>query len=261
VTTERPLWSERHGRGPVASLDYWGVRSMFGAVISELDAQGWFQESFGYECVDAGFVPGRLGEDVDRAMLLDTGRSEVWPVKDHVGSWDDDTLFDMVEYLFRHVSAGLKETGRFHDFSGCGWHFNHFDQEEGQGQYRRKVNRVLARYGDGFELATDGEVERQLPQQVAELALPLQTAETTDEGHIAEAIRKYKSRVGLDRRDAVRDLADVLERLRPKVKEHLFSKDERALFQIANEFWVRHNNSDQLRHYNHDAWWDWLFHV
>ncbi len=82
-----------------------------------------------------------------------------------------------------------------------------------------------------------------------------------DEAHIAEGVRKYRSRVGRDRRDAVRDLADVVERLRPTVKEHMFSKDEGALFQIANQFWIRHNDPGQRRDYDHDAWWDWLFHL
>ena len=41
----------------------------------------------------------------------------------------------------------------------------------------------------------------------------------------------------------------------------MFSKDEGALFKIANQFWVRHNDPDQRRDYDHDAWWDWLFHL
>jgi hypothetical protein len=145
--------------------------------------------------------------------------------------------------------------------TGCGWHYSHFDRHKGQAEYGEKVNRILGRYDDGFELTDRGQVERGLPQQVADLAALPDIQESSDEVHIAEALRKYRSRVGLDRRDAVRNLADVLERLRPTVKEHLFSKDEGALFQIANQFWVRHNDPDQRKDYKHDAWWDWLFHL
>ncbi len=137
-TIDGPLWSERQGRGPQVPFDHDGARKMFAAVISEFEQRGWFQEWFGYNCGDDGFVAGRLGEDVEGALLVETGRSDVWPVMSHALSWDDDTLFDMVEFLYRCVSAGIKETGRFHSFSGCGWHFNHFDQHQGRVEYRNK---------------------------------------------------------------------------------------------------------------------------
>lgn len=234
---------------------------MFAAVVSEFEQRGWFQEYFGYDCVDAGFVAGKLGGDVEGALLIETGRSNVWPVGENVMEWDDDALFDMVELLDRYISAGIEETSRYHSCDGCGWHFDYFDRDRGRDEYRQKVNRILTRYGDGFDLTGEGEVQRRLPEQVIDLAPPPSVTDPDDESHIQEAIRKYRSRVGLDRRDAVRDLADVLERLRPQVKEHMFSKDEGALFQIANQFWIRHNNPSQRRDYEHDAWWDWLFHL
>ncbi len=30
-------------------------------------------------------------------------------------------------------------------------------------------------------------------------------------------------------------------------------------FETANKFWIRHNKPGQLRDYDHDAWWSWLF--
>lgn len=261
MTYKGPLWSERQGRGPRVLFDHDEVRRVFASTVSEFEVRGWFQEWFGYVCVDSGHVPGRLGEDVQAALLIEVGRLDVWPVRTNAGSWTDDALFDMVEFLFRCISAGIKETGRFHSFSGCGWHFSQFDQAEGQAAYRDRINMILARYGDGFELTDKGLVERHLHQQIADLAISPAKIERSDEEHVAEAIRKYRSRAGLDRRDAIRDLADVLERLRPSLKDHLFSKDESAMFQIANQFWIRHNRPDQRRDYNHDAWWDWIFHL
>lgn len=242
-------------------FDHDGVRRLFAAAVSEFEVRGWFQEWFGYVCVDSGFVPGKLGEDVEGALQIQIGRLDVWPVRMNAGSWNDDTLFDLIEFLYRCISAGIRETGRFHSFSGCGWHFSQFDQGEGQAEYRDRINMILGRYRDGFELTDEGIVERQLPQQIAELAASPEKIEPSVEEHIAEAIRKYRSRAGLDRRDALRDLADVLERLRPSMKHHLFSKDESAIFQIANQFWIRHNGVDQRRDYDHDAWWDWIFHL
>lgn len=80
---------------------------------------------------------------------------------------------------------------------------------------------------------------------------------------MANAIHKFRARSATrtDRRDAVRDLADVLERIRTDVKAHMLSKDEAALFEIANKFWIRHNKPTDKREYDHEAWWSWLFYL
>ena len=62
-----------------------------------------------------------------------------------------------------------------------------------------------------------------------------------------------------ERRDAVRDLADVLEYLRPQVKAVLQKKDESALFEIANNFSIRHHNAQQQGDYDKAIWYSWMF--
>lgn len=62
-----------------------------------------------------------------------------------------------------------------------------------------------------------------------------------------------------DRRQAVRDLADVLEYLRPKVKDLLSSGDESDLFNIANNFGIRHHNDRQKTDYDAQLWLPWMF--
>lgn len=70
--------------------------------------------------------------------------------------------------------------------------------------------------------------------------------------------RRYRSSKE-DRRDAVRDLADVLEFLRPKVKGVLTTKDESDLFNIANNFGIRHHNDQQKTNYDKAIWYSWMF--
>jgi hypothetical protein len=40
----------------------------------------------------------------------------------------------------------------------------------------------------------------------------------------------------------------------------MLKKDEGALFQIANEFDLRHRKVDQKRDYDKDLYFDWVFH-
>ena len=62
-----------------------------------------------------------------------------------------------------------------------------------------------------------------------------------------------------DRRQAVRDLADVFEYLKPQVQELLAIKDERDLFNIANNFGIRHHNDKQKTSYDAAIWLSWMF--
>ena len=70
--------------------------------------------------------------------------------------------------------------------------------------------------------------------------------------------RRHRSTEG-DRRDAIRDLADVLEFLRPQLDGVLTNKDDAALFNIANNFAIRHHNAQQQATYDKAIWYSWIF--
>ena len=80
---------------------------------------------------------------------------------------------------------------------------------------------------------------------------------------VESAVAKYRRHGSTfdDRRQAVRDLADVLEYLRPHVKQHLTKKDEAELFNIANNFGIRHHNATQKTDYDAALWQSWMFYV
>ena len=63
----------------------------------------------------------------------------------------------------------------------------------------------------------------------------------------------------LDLVEAIRELADVLEFIRPAIKEHLNKKDENDIFNIANNFGIRHHNKDQQTEYDKAIWYSWIF--
>jgi hypothetical protein len=62
-----------------------------------------------------------------------------------------------------------------------------------------------------------------------------------------------------DRKEAIRELADVLEYVRPEIKKHLDKKDENDIFNIANNFGIRHHNVDQKINYDKAIWYSWIF--
>ena len=51
----------------------------------------------------------------------------------------------------------------------------------------------------------------------------------------------------------------MLEYLRPQLKDVLHSKDEGDLFNIANNFAIRHHNDRQRGNYDPNIWTSWMF--
>jgi hypothetical protein len=198
---------------------------------------------------------------------LQIGRSGLWPLtSERLNELDEDALFDVIEFLYRHVS--VPSGGWFHAYAGCGWHYgiadSTFDPAEARRFVRETLNRVLGNYGSGYEISQDGEVQRSAPDGLAHLLeVEVPTSDPMLRDPVHEAVRKYRSRSGgpSDRRDAVRDLFDVLERLRPQVREHLMPQDEKDLFTVANKFAIRHHDAAQRYEYDSEAWWSWMFYV
>lgn len=260
----RPYWSERQGRRAYATLTPQQARRAFAGIVNVCAERDELHEAFGFCCVDDGEVAGTLGSAVEERLLIVLGRERLWPVSQYVDEWDDDTLFDMMEFLYDHVSTGVKDSGRYHDYDDCGWHYRHYTPEPARGHYRQLVNDVLQRMDPGYEMMETGEIMRAAPDGVAPLLDTAPRLLAPDQRqHVESAITKYRARSSTqtDRRDAVRDLADVLENLRAQVKETLPRQDEAMLFEMANKFWIRHNKPGEQRDYDHEAWWSWLFYV
>jgi len=216
----------------------------------------------GFECVDLGWVDGTMG-DVPTFFLWNLHRSDMWPLEQHIADFSEDDVFDVIELLFDNASFPIETEGAFHSYSGCGWHYQEFDVDRGQADFRDAVNRVLSLYSSGYELDSNGEIRHaEWPGVGRLLEQPLPEFDASNvNNRVDEATSAFLSRnssIG-DRRDAVRRLADVLEFLRPRLREAISKKDEGDLFAIANEFGIRHHNDKQKTDYDARLWLSWIF--
>lgn len=134
-------------------------------------------------------------------------------------------------------------------------------QSLARGEYVQRVNKILSRYGDGWEMKPSFEIVELAPVGMDDL-LKIKLPEATEaevRGRVHVAVDKYRRRSSSrdDRRDAVRDLGDVLEPMRKIAKTYL-GKDEDDLFNILNKFHIRHNDEVQKKDYG-AIWLSGLF--
>lgn len=278
--SERIYYSQRMGRGPRGNPSLRDLVRALKRAVDEMVQRDYLQEWYGYCCVDAGDVPGRAG--VELSVHIDTVLGFEWPLRDDpLEGWSDDQMvpadlvdkaeeelqdriFDVIEFLHDHVSAGIADPSCYHSYSQCGWHYERFDQEPAQELFRSRINGVLGNYGAGYRLTASGEIEIRAPDgmdQLLSAELPTRDADVRTRVNAALAVNRNRHRTVDDQRDAVRNLFDVLEKLKPLVKSEMMTADERDLFKIANNFTIRHFNDSQRADYDSALWLSWMFYV
>ena len=164
------------------------------ALTKSFCEKGYFQQAFGYYCVDAGEVPGDLGANIDLQIQLALRKTDLWPIEARASECSEDDVFDMIEFLFDQVSKPTK--GYFHAFSSCGWHYSEFDRTAGQAEFRAEINRFLASYSDGYELSDQGEILAKGPDGLSRI-FDAQVPHPDDDNVVARvraAERKYRLR-------------------------------------------------------------------
>ncbi|MDZ7994541.1 MAG: hypothetical protein RM022_024385 [Nostoc sp. EfeVER01] len=258
----RRYYSTRTGKNSDAvRFDLPMLCRLFRDIYLEFKSNDYFQEAFGYECVDEGEVAGKLGGDIEAQMFRTLRKPNLWQIQDKCVNYSEDDFFDVIELLHDWISKPID--GFHHTYANCGWHYHTFDKKGGQKEFRDKINDIICDYKDGYELSENGEI-LELAEQGLDLLfeadLPSYDPENVEK-RVETAIlkfRRYRSSLN-DRRDAIRDLVDVLEFLRTKIKQVITSKDEADLFNLANNFGVRHHNEQQKTDFDKGIWYSWMF--
>jgi hypothetical protein len=200
---------------------------------------------------------------VENKIFLKLRKDSLYPIEEYLPNYTEEDLFDIIEFLHDNCSKGLdpgyltNETGW--NYYGC----TKFDDIEGQKHYIELLNPILQEYKHGFEISGSGHILN-LPENglsnLLEAIIPTDDTENI-KNRIDSAILKFRrSKSTHDERfAAIRELADVLEFIRPSIKEHLMNDDEKALFNIVNNFGIRHHNTKQKTDYDKPIWYSWIF--
>ena len=258
---KRQYYSVRTGKiKPDDEVNFDVLKQLFLLKFNKLNIEGYYQKYFGIDCTD-GYMPGLLGEDLGSIMFVNLRKKNLYPISENLENYSEDDLFDVLEFLHDHCSKGIN--GIYHSWNNCGNHYEDFSDHDGQKYFRELLNPILKEYKNGFELSIKGEIlilSDSGLSNLFEADIPTNDKENVS-SKIESAIlkfRRYKSTLD-DRREAIRELADVLEFIRPSIKAYLNKKDENDLFNIANNFGIRHHNKEQQTEYDKAIWFSWIF--
>lgn len=248
---KRKFFSERQS-GKERSYGLDELKKLFKYEVEELERLGYLDQYFGGESNDG---VGELGSDPSIRVYACLRKKGLWPLGDMSGYSSEGDVFDMIEYLFECVS----DWG--YDFNG-----RYYDKSSAQKYYLSNMNGILRGYEGGFELSESGDVMSLVPEGLellfdADINHP---DKQNVEKRVCAAKLSFRMRdkeVGSfqNRKNAVRELADVLEFLRVDAREVIKREDENDLFNIANNFGIRHHNAYQKTDYDEGVFLSWIF--
>ena len=207
-------------------------------------------------------LPETIKHKASLSLSFDMFPVTKWPTHDVT----EDHIFEALEFLHDHASRPgvmvdmTSETGyNYCDYDG-------YDVGLGRAEFRKEANVFLGDYKSGFELTKDGIIlalgADGLQHILSAEIVPYD--EVNVDSKVRGAIVKWRNRrLSLDeKKAAIRELADVFEWLKKskKLENILDRKDDSAIFELANNFAVRHHNPNQKTNYDRAIWYSWMFH-
>lgn len=266
--TPRPYYAARHGQQPAEPAaaghpDTAAVRRDWLIAIASLRRNGYLAHVAPDICASSNVDDQRQPDDVLDDLIADRlGSRGLWTDR-ATADWDETTFYSLIEVL--HDLVERPRSRDYDSWHDCGWHYSDFAFYPAQVLYRWTVNRILTRHGIDLALAKSGEDVGRLVHQPSDgrtglVEAALDTADPAIRSTVEHAVALFRRRGATreDKRSACVALAGLLEERRTLLKKLLVKKDEGALFQIANEFAVRHRAAKQYADYD-EAYLDWLY--
>lgn len=247
-----------------AKLSFRETARQISDLITEFEDNGYLAQAFGQECVDSGEEIGTLGSAPVVELHRQLGRNDLWPIAAYWQNYKLDDLCDVVEFIHDHMSRPMKRV--YHYYNDCGFDYSSFRREIAQQLYRGRVNEIFAESTLNLTLNEHGRFEEVSADELEPLiervrADPASGAAQHDE--LLHAVEQFRRRGAseTEKRQALVTLAGILEGRRDVIKMHLLSKDEGSLFEIANKFNLRHRKADQMKDYDTELYFQWLFYL
>ena len=165
---------------------------------------------------------------------------DMHPTWDKLEKMSRDSIFDLIEFLSEHVSEPYNADPPPDPTVRA---------KRGLEKWRKSVNECLEQLAPPHNLNANREIETASPSVGLRHLVDNHASPSPDaQQKIDHACRLFLKRDATvhDRRSALKELADVLEPLRDDLNNAIGKKMAGKLFDIANNYGIRHNNKEQL---------------
>ena len=266
------------------------ILELFILAYKELEEKGYFGEHFRYFGENV-FYEGKFGSKkfTKIKVFKKIKKENLYPIYKYKNYTEED-LFDAIEFLHEHCTINPKKPD-FKDksfeyppidnfYAKCKKIFNidewdlHYEEMfdyylkvVAQYEFRNEINEILVEYADGFVLNENGQIESlKLDglEQIINEKLPKIEGKLGDivEQKVQEAVKIFRRQGNInEKQGAIKQLADVLEHFKKDYDVKITSKDESDLFQLANQFAIRHFDLKQKSDYPPELYYSWIFQV
>ncbi len=247
--SDRKYYTERKGTDKRLSLQQ--LKRLFLTFYAELRKEG----NYGSYLSNAN---SQWTPNAETYILTHLRLDNVWPIEKQVDNYDEDVLFTIMEFLYDFVEMPMS----FEDWDDE--RKTKHAKQEARDMSRARINEMLKGYDRGYQLTEGGEIVEIVPEEFSHLVTLI--PETDDQENVDERVQYAISRFftrgskAEDRKEALRILGDVMEYLK-RSGIRLDTKDEKSLFQILNQFAIRHHNKTQLDDYDKDSFYEYRFYV
>lgn len=183
--------------------------------------------------------------------------TSIYPIYEYYEDYTETELFTLIEILYDKIGV-----------------YNYDEKVLEQVQIREEfatlINNILKFYEDGYFLEPSTGIITKGANDAVKMMLSEDLHEVLNEdimSKLREAVKMYyRFDANLEsKKKAINILADILEPLRTDLKNVLNETYEinkadhdNLIFQIVNQFNIRHNNARQYTHYEHEIWYDWM---
>lgn len=255
----KKYYSERIGSERI-KLSLKDLNEVFLTIVSEFADEQFFYDFYGYEDNFRNWTPGKAGRNFEAYCLSQIGRRIKDPFYQTTAKYSEEEIFNLIELLHEHIC--LKSQIAFRKFE-----YDTLEEvvEYSKQTFRDRINMQIHYYSIGWELTGEGYIREMISNELQELVN--NTSIYGDENNVDSRIRgaikqflKYGAKE-LDKKGALIEIGGALEYIRKELEDVIPKEEVNDIFNLLNNFDLRHNNTLKKNGYDTAIYYPWMFYI